>query len=95
MNKDTKFIIVFAASGLFAAVLMCLFTSSVDIFDISGALDAVLVFCLAFLLSFVFGGMKSRGAFFLIWTLIAFGNAGMYAIIGAAIVGLRRRHDFD
>jgi len=35
--------------------------------------------------------MKEKAGFYAVWALIALINAGLYAIVGAAFVGLRKR----
>jgi len=34
--------------------------------------------------------MKDKGSFCAIWSLIGITNSGLYAVIGAAVVGLRK-----
>jgi hypothetical protein len=34
--------------------------------------------------------MKAKGGFYTIWSLIGLLNSGLYAVVGAVIVGLRK-----
>ena len=62
----------------------------------SGEFDASLytafaILCPPSLLCIPFGeAMKDKGSFYAIWSLIGITNSGLYAVIGAAVVGLRK-----
>ena len=69
---------------------------SLDCITVSGELDATLyaafaILCPPSLLCIPFSeAMKDKGSFCAIWSLIGITNSGLYAVIGAAVVGLRK-----
>jgi hypothetical protein len=84
VDKDFKLISGFAVSGLVVAALafLCL---NLDEFDAA-------ILCPPLLLSFLFSDvMKDKGGLYVILSLIALLNSGLYAVVGAMIVGLRKR----
>jgi len=89
VDKGRRIITLSAAIGFVVAVLIGLLTSFVDIFNAPGAIDAIFVFCPSYYLIFLFSDeMKVMGGV-LAMALIAFINSGLYAVIAAAIVGLK------
>lgn len=73
--------------GLLVTALIVLYI------DLSGEFDvhlytAFAILCPPSLLCFPFSeAMKDKGGFYAIWSLIGLANAGLYAVIGAAVAG--------
>jgi hypothetical protein len=91
VDKGWKLISGFAVAGLVVAALIFLYLY------LSGEFDATLytvfaVLCPPSLLCIPFSdAMKDRVAFYAIWSLIGLINSGLYAVVGATIVGLRKK----
>lgn len=86
MDKDWKLITGFAVFGLVVTGLIAFMISS-NVLD----LDVFVIFCPAILLSIPFSEvMKNKGGAYVIWTLIGLLNSGLYAVVGAMVVGLRK-----
>ena len=91
MSKQWRLIVVCAAIGLAVTAVIFLY---VDL-DLLGESDAGLytafaILCPPSLLCFPFSEvMKNKAGFYAIWLLIGLANAGLYAIVGAAIAGQR------
>ena len=86
VDKDWKLITGFAVFGLVVACLIAYMTSS-DTLE----LDLLVIFCPPILLSISFSEvMKDKGGFYVICLLIGLLNSGLYAVFGAAVVGLRK-----
>jgi hypothetical protein len=87
MSKQGRLILGCSVVGLFVTALIALFI------DLSGRFDATLyttfaVLCPPALICIPFSDvMKDMGGFYAIWFLVGLANAGLYAIIGAAIAG--------
>ena len=87
MNKGWKLITSFAVFGLVVTGLIVYMTFS-NILD----LDLFVIFCPPILLSIPFSEvMRDKGGAYVIWPLIGLLNSGLYAVIGAAVVGLRNK----
>jgi hypothetical protein len=89
MSKQWRLIAVCAMLGLAVAAMIFLYI------NLSGEFYADLytgfaIICPPSLLCFPFSEvMKHKAGFYAIWLLIGLANAGLYAIIGAAIAGQR------
>jgi hypothetical protein len=84
VNKDWKLIAGFAVFGL--AV-----TGPIAFLASSAILDFV-VFCPPILLAIPFSEvMKDKGSAYVIWALIGLLNSALYAVVGAAVAGLRKK----
>jgi hypothetical protein len=98
MSKDWRTILKFALLGLAFAVLAAGYEATSQSSHSNVMVDAVLlVVCPAALLlaplfvwSFEAAEVGTSG-FYLLWSLTALANAALYAIVGAAYVGLRRK----
>jgi hypothetical protein len=90
VNKEWRLITGFAVFGLVVAAFFFILIGVLGIVD--GTLyTAMVVLCPASLLSIPFSeAMKDKSGFYSICSLIVFLNSGLYAVIGAAVVGLRR-----
>ena len=90
MDKDWKLIIASAVCGLLVSAAIYVYLS------LSGEFDAYiyttfLVLCPPSLLCIPFSeAMKVKGVFYAVWSLIGVSNSGLYAVVGAAVVGLRK-----
>ena len=83
VDKDWKLITGFALFGFVVTGLIAYMASS-------GILDFV-IFCPPILLAIPFSEvMKDKSGAYVIWALIGLLNSGLYAVVGAAVVGLRR-----
>jgi len=91
VDKDWRLITSFGVFGLVVAALILLYV------NLSGEFEATLytafaILCPPALLCIPFSeAMKNRGTFYAIWSLIGIINFGLYAVIGAAFVGLRKK----
>jgi hypothetical protein len=91
MDKDWKLITSLAVIGFVVAALIFLYL------NLSGEFDATLytafaILCPPSLLCIPFNeAMKDKGTFYAIWSMIGIVNSGLYAVIGAAVVGLWKR----
>jgi hypothetical protein len=86
VDKDWKLITGFAVFGLVVTGLIAYMTSS-DILD----LDLFVIFCPPILLSIPLSEvMKDKAGAYVIWSLIGVLNSGLYAVVGATVVGLRK-----
>ena len=84
MDKDWKLITGFAIFGLAVTAPIAYMASS-------AILDFV-VFCPPILLSIPFSEvMKDKSGAYVIWPLIGLLDSGLYAAVGAAVVGLRKK----
>jgi len=87
VDKDWKLITGFAVFGLVVTGLIAymIFAGSLD-------LDLFLIFCPPILLYIPLSEvMKHKGDPYVIWSLIALLNSALYAVVGAAVVGLRKK----
>lgn len=86
VDKDRKVITGFAIFGLLVTGLIVYMVSSGSL-----DLDLFLIFCPPILLSYPFREvMTDKGSAYVIWSLIGLLNSGLYAVVGAAVVGLRK-----
>ena len=96
MTKDRSTILRFAAVGFGIAVVFVGFRMLMDPSPWS-PLDSILsaifmILCPTVLLTFPLLDVEiGTGGFYVLWMVVALLNAGLYAIIGAAYVGLRRK----
>jgi hypothetical protein len=92
VDKDWRLISGSALCGLLVAALILVYVK------VSGEFDATLytafvIFCPPSLLcafSPFSEAIKDKGSFYAIWSLIGITNSVLYAVIGAAVVGLRK-----
>ena len=90
MDKDWRLIGSFAVFGLVVTALIFLYLYRVGEFDAT-LYTAFAILCPPSLLCISFSeAMKVKGSFYAIWSLIGITNSGLYAVIGAAVVGLRK-----
>jgi hypothetical protein len=81
----------FAILGFVLAALIFFYINFVGEFD-GDLYTAFAVLCPPALLCFPFSElMKDKSGLYAIWSLIGFLNSGLYAVIGAAVIGLRKR----
>jgi hypothetical protein len=91
VDKDWRLITRFAVFGLVVAALIFLYQ------NLSGEFDASLytgfaILCPPSLLCIPFSdAIKDKVGLYAIWSLIGLINSGLYAIVGAAVVGPRKR----
>jgi hypothetical protein len=87
MSKQWKVIGGCAALGLLIAAFFFIFVGILGVVD--GTLyTAMVIFCPPSLLSIPFSeAMRDKSGFYAVCLLIGFLNSGLYAVIGAAIVG--------
>jgi Na+/melibiose symporter-like transporter len=91
VDKDWRLITGFAILGFVLAALIFFYINFVGEFD-GDLYTAFAVLCPPALLCFPFSEvMKDKSGLYAIWSLIGFLNSGLYAVIGAAVVGLRKR----
>jgi hypothetical protein len=84
VDRDWKLITGFAVFGLVITGLIAYMASH-------AVLDFVF-FCPPILLAIPFSEvMKDKAGAYAIWALIGLVNSGLYAIVGAAVVGLRKK----
>jgi hypothetical protein len=89
MRKDSRFILAFAVFGLAIAGGIAAYMTFSGLFD-EVIFTAFVILCPPALLITPFHeAMKAKGGSYLIWSMIGLLNAGIYAAIGAAIIGLR------
>jgi hypothetical protein len=87
MSKQWRVIAGCAVLGLMVTTLIVLYM------DLSAEFDAHLytafaILCPPSLLCIPFSeAMKHKGGYYAIWSLIGMANAGLYAVIGAAVAG--------
>jgi hypothetical protein len=87
MSKQWRLIVRCAILGFLVSALIVLYL------DVSGEFDASLytafaILCPPSLLCIPFSEiMKHRSSFYAAWLMIGLANAGLYAVIGAAIAG--------
>ena len=96
MSKDWKIILRFALLGLGIGALFAAQQALIDSGTPNLSMDAVLILLcpvsLVFMpLSVYFFEAAEVGApgFYVLWGLIALANAALYAVVGAAYVGIR------
>lgn len=91
MDKDWKLITRVAVFGLVVTGLIAAYINFSGIFD-ADLYTAFVILCPPVLLSIPFGEvMKDKGVAYVIWPLIGLLNSGLYAVVGAAVVGLRKK----
>ena len=91
MDKDRKLVTSFAVVGFVVAALILLYLNLSGQFNAS-LYTAFAILCPPSLLCIPFSeAMKDKGGFYAVWSLIGITNSGLYAVIGAAVVGLRTR----
>ncbi|HLZ50628.1 MAG TPA: hypothetical protein VKP61_07755 [Candidatus Acidoferrum sp.] len=90
MDKDWRLITGSAVFGFVVAALIFLYLNRSGEFD-ANLYTAFAVLCPPSLLCIPFSeAMKDRGGFYAVWSLIGITNSGLYAVVGAAVVGLRK-----
>lgn len=91
MDKDWRVITSFAVFGLVVAALILLYLNLLGEFDAT-LYTAFAILCPPSLLCIPFSeAMKDKASFYAIWSLIGITNSGLYAVIGAAVAGLRKK----
>jgi hypothetical protein len=93
MNTNSRLIAIFAAMGFLISVLVFAYVEFVGVFE--GTLyTGFVVLCPPSLLRIMLNEvMNDKFGFYAIWLLIGLLNSGLYAVIGAAYVGLREKSD--
>jgi len=85
---SNRAIIIAAACGFFATVLVALFIHLIGP-STGSTIDALVVICPAGLLTIPLKeSMQDRAGFYGVWLFVALLNAGIYALIAAFIVGM-------
>jgi hypothetical protein len=93
MSDQWKLIGGFAAAGLLIAAFFFIFVGVLGVVD-GTFYTAMLILCPPSLLSFPLSeAMKDRSGFYFVGLMIGLLNAGLYAVIGAAIAGQLRKSD--
>ncbi len=88
VDKGWQLITGFAVFGLVVAALIFLYLILVGEFDAS-LYTAFAILCPPSLLCIPFSdAMKDKAGLYAIWSLIGLINSGLYAVLGAAVVGL-------
>jgi hypothetical protein len=93
VDKDWRLITRLGVFGLVVAALILLYVNLSGEFD-STLYTAFAILCPPSLLcafSPFSEAIKDKGSFYAIWSLIGITNSGLYAAIGAAVVGLRKK----
>jgi hypothetical protein len=91
VDKDWRLITGCAVVGLVVAAVIFLYLDRSGEFDAS-LYTAFAILCPPSLLCIPFSeAMKDRSNLYAIWSLIGITNFGLYAAIGAAVVGLRKK----
>jgi hypothetical protein len=91
MDTDSKLICRFAAIGLLVSALVLAYIQFFGFFDAT-LYTLFAAVCPPSLLCIPFSDvMKNKGGSYAVWLLIGLTNAGLYAVIGAAYVGLRNK----
>jgi hypothetical protein len=90
VDRDWRVITGFALVGLVVAAVIFLYLDHLGQFD-ANLYTAFAILCPPSLLCIPFSeALKDRGSLYAIWLLIGITNSGLYAVIGAAVVGLRK-----
>jgi hypothetical protein len=93
MDTDSKLIWRFAAVGLSVSTLVFACMPFFDSLD-GNFLTVLVVLCPpSLLVLFLSEAIKGKSLVYATWALIGLSNAGLYAVIGAAYVGLRKKSD--
>ena|ERR1700722_17021077 len=88
MEKESRLIARFAVVGLSISVLVFLYLRFLGEFE-STLYTAFAILCPPALMCIPLSeAMKERSVYYGIWILIWAANAGLYAVVGAAFVGL-------
>jgi len=91
VDRDWRLITSFAVFGLVVAVLIFLYLYRVGEFDAT-LYSAFAILCPPSLLCIPFSeAMKDKRIFYATWSLIWITNSGLYAVIGALVIGLRKK----
>jgi hypothetical protein len=91
MDTDSKLIWRFAAIGLLVSSLVFAYIQFFGFFDAT-LYTLVAAVCPPSLLCIPFSDvMREKGSSYAIWLLIGLTNAGLYAVVGSAYVGLRNK----
>lgn len=97
MSKDRNTILRFAAGGFGIAVVFVLLQILMDSLPPDNALSNVvfgtcMILCPPSLLMIPLIDVETgTGGFYIIWAVLALCNAGLYAVIGSAFVGMRQK----
>jgi hypothetical protein len=95
VERSWRVITGFAVFGLFVAVLIFLYLNRSREFD-ANLYTAFAILCPPSLLCLPFSeAMKDNGIFYAVWSLIGITNSGLYAVIGALVVGLRKSNQVN
>jgi hypothetical protein len=90
VKRESRLIARFAVMGLLISVLIFLYLKFVGEFD-STLYTAFAILCPPALICFpVSDAMTEKSVFYGIWFLSGAANSGLYGVIGAAFVGLRK-----
>lgn len=93
MDTDSQLIWRFAAIGLLVSLFVFAYIRFSAQFDAS-LYTFFVALCPPALLCFPFNEMmKEKSGFYAVWSVIGLANAGLYAVVGAAYVGLRKKSD--
>lgn len=91
MDKSWKLIAGFAAVGILVAALIFLYLNLPGEFDAT-LYNAFAVLCPPSLLCIPFrDAMKGKVSLYALWSLIGLIDSALYAVIGVAVVGLRKK----
>jgi hypothetical protein len=95
MSKDRRMVLRFAAVGFGIAVLFFGFQMLIEPSPwsrLNNILSAIfMILCPPVLL--LFNVEVGIGGFYVLWMVVALSNAAVYAVIGAAYVGLRKKRE--
>jgi hypothetical protein len=96
VSKDRSTTLRFAAAGFGIAVVFVslqMLAEPSPLSPLNNILSAIfIILCPPVLLTFPLLDVKiGTGGFYLLWVVVALLNAGLYAVIGAAYVGLKRK----
>jgi hypothetical protein len=102
MSKDWRIILRFAVVGLVISAAFAAYQGVIDskasTLSVSAGFIVLCPVSLLFTPLFVWffeAAEAGTPGFYLIWTLIGLANAALYAVIGAAYVGVRKKPEGD
>jgi hypothetical protein len=97
VSKDRSTILRFAVVGFGIAVVFVGFQMLLEPSPwsrLNSVLSAIfIILCLPAVLAVLFLDAEMNGEFCVLWMLVALLNGALYAVIGAAYVGLRKKPD--
>jgi hypothetical protein len=100
VSKDRSTILRFAAAGFGIAVALVFVGSQIllrlsprsPLYNVLSAIFVIL--CPPVVLTFPLLDAKiGTGGFYVLWMAVAFLNAGLYAVIGSAYIGMRKKRE--